>query len=238
MAKKKLINDKEKNVIWLLLIAVITVVMWQTEIGRYILYPFTLLGTWFHEMGHGLMAVFLGGNFEKLEIYSNGSGLAVYSGGLFLGGFGSALVAAAGPIGPTLAGSFLIVSSRKSSLTKFMLWVLGLLLIISGIIWVRSAVGIAVIAGFGLLTIFFALKGKSNVQRFWVQFLGIQACLSVYLSIGYLFSTGAHVGGIGHPSDTAIMSEHLLLPHWFWATIILLFSILAIGYSLLTVYRK
>ena len=40
------------------------------------LYPFTLLGTWVHEMGHGLGALLCGGRFDRLEIFEDASGLA------------------------------------------------------------------------------------------------------------------------------------------------------------------
>jgi hypothetical protein len=39
----------------LALAAATTVVLWQFAAGRYLLYPFTILATWFHEMGHGLV---------------------------------------------------------------------------------------------------------------------------------------------------------------------------------------
>lgn len=42
---------------WLMAAALVTVVLWQIPQGDYILYPFTILATWFHEMGHGLAAI-------------------------------------------------------------------------------------------------------------------------------------------------------------------------------------
>ena len=37
-----------------------TVALWQVPYGDTLLYPFTLLATWFHEMGHGLASMLLG----------------------------------------------------------------------------------------------------------------------------------------------------------------------------------
>ena len=101
--------------------AVLTVVLWQIPGGNYILYPFTILATWFHEMAHGLTALLLGGRFTKLLIFSDGSGAAYYSGPLLLGTFGQVLVAAAGPMGPPVAGAALILTSRslKAAQTHF-----------------------------------------------------------------------------------------------------------------------
>src|SRR5436305_1988951 len=91
----------------LLLAGLITIVAWQFAIGRQILYPFTLLATYAHEMGHGLTALVLGGHFESLEMYANGSGLAQWTGDL--GRIARGLVAAGGLVGPSIAGATILV---------------------------------------------------------------------------------------------------------------------------------
>jgi hypothetical protein len=72
--------------------AIATIALWQVPGGNYILYPFTILATWFHEMAHGLMAFLLGGKFDRLIIFPNGSGIAYYSGPLFLEPISTVLV--------------------------------------------------------------------------------------------------------------------------------------------------
>ena len=62
------IEVEQMGLTWLVAAAIVTAIMWQIPIGNYILYPFSILATWFHEMGHGLMALMLGGQFQKLEI--------------------------------------------------------------------------------------------------------------------------------------------------------------------------
>lgn len=94
--------------------AIVTVAVWQLPGGNYILYPFTILATWFHEMAHGLMALLMGGRFTKLLIFSNGSGVAYYTGPLFFEPISRALVAAAGPMGPPLAGAGFDPGFRQS----------------------------------------------------------------------------------------------------------------------------
>ena len=119
--------------------AALTVALWQLPGGNYILYPFTILATWFHEMAHGLMALFLGGSFTKLLVFSNGSGAAYYSGPLLLGSMGKVLVAAAGPMGPPVAGAALILTSRSLKAASLSLKLLGGFLLISAAVWVRSS---------------------------------------------------------------------------------------------------
>jgi len=231
------LNNNQKVIFWIGIFSLFTIVLWQFPFGMMVLYPFTILGTWFHEMGHGLMAILLGGNFEKLEIYSNGSGLAYWSGDLFFGGFGKAMVAAAGPLGPTIAGALFILFSRNEKASKITLIVLTLLLLISGIYLVRTWFGTPVILAFAIISGFIALKGSRNFQRYTLIFLGVQACLSVYLSIGYLLSPGAEINGEVMNSDTIIMQNELALPYWFWGSAIIFISVIAIYFSLAKVYN-
>ncbi|WP_170005714.1 M50 family metallopeptidase [Pseudopontixanthobacter vadosimaris] len=61
----------------LLGIAFASLLLWQTSFGRILLHPFTILATWFHEMGHGIPAMLSGSRFERLLIYPDGSGVAL-----------------------------------------------------------------------------------------------------------------------------------------------------------------
>ena len=124
---ENLISNDRMGLILLVGIALFTAILWQSPSGRRILYPLTLLSTWYHEMAHGLMAVMLGGNFKKLEIFANGSGLAQieYRGSLFLGPIGKVLVSAAGPMGPPIIGAGFILASRSWQTSQQLLIILG-----------------------------------------------------------------------------------------------------------------
>lgn len=219
----------------LLAAAVLTVVLWQIPGGNYILYPFTILATWFHEMAHGLTALLLGGRFTKLVIFSNGSGAAYYSGPLFMGKLGQVLVAAAGPMGPPVAGSVLILTSRSPRAASIALKVLGVFLLISTAVWVRSLFGIVTIPLMGAAALGVAFNGSEQAQRLFVQFLGVQACVSTYRQIDYLFSYSAGPMGI---SDTAQIQQVLPAPYWFWGGLIAASSLLILVISLRSVYRS
>ena len=73
--------------------------------GSTVLYPFMILGTWFHEMGHGLAAMAMGFDFDRLVLLPNGSGYAQYFFPDDASRLTHAVVAAAGPIGPAIIGS-------------------------------------------------------------------------------------------------------------------------------------
>jgi len=215
--------------------AILTVVLWQIPGGNYILYPCTILATWFHEMAHGLAAVLMGGHFAKLLIFSDGSGVAYYSGPLFLEPIGRAIVAAAGPMGPPLAGAALILASRSLKAASLSLKVLGIFLLISAVVWVRSPFGLVAVAILGVVLLGIAFKTSARIEVLAVQFLGVQACVSTYRQIDYLFSYSAGPLGI---SDTAQIQQILLLPYWFWGGLMALSSFVILLLSLRIAYRS
>jgi hypothetical protein len=220
---------------WLVGAAIATAILWQFPAGDYILYPFTILATWFHEMGHGLMALMLGGNFQKLQIFSNGSGVASYTMRSTLGSLGPALVAAAGPMGPPIAGAALILASRSFKTASLSLKILGGFLLFSTLVWVRSWFGLIAVPLLGLIVLAIAVKTPRWVQGFAIQFLGVQACVSTYHQLNYLFSYRAGPLGL---SDTAQMQRYLFLPYWFWGALMAILSLVILIQSLRVAYRS
>ncbi|MEH1835449.1 MAG: M50 family metallopeptidase [Nostoc sp.] len=220
---------------WLVAAAITTALLWQVPGGDYILYPFTILATWFHEMGHGLMALLFGGQFQKLQIFSNGSGVATYDIQLSLGPIAPAMVAAAGPMGPPVAGAVLILASRSFKAATLCLKILGSFLLFSTLIWVRSWFGLVAIPLLGLIILGIALRAPRWAQGFAIQFLGVQACVSTYHQLDYLFSRSAGPLGL---SDTAQIQRYLLLPYWFWGGLMAIASLVILVQSLRVAYRS
>jgi hypothetical protein len=209
-------STAKKTRSYLVAIAVGTVLLWQVPLGRTLLYPFTLLATWFHEMGHGLMSMLLGAGFERLVIYSDGSGYAQSSWSAGSWGIAHALTAAAGLLGPSLAGAAMIVASRSERATRVALVALAAVLALSTLIWVRSWIGWVVLPGFAFGIAAVAASKRVALRRFVIELLGVQAAISVWRDVGYLFSEGARVGGRSGPSDTQAIADVLILPYWFW----------------------
>lgn len=223
---------RNPRLLWLLLSAFVTVALWQIPFGNFLLYPFTILATWFHEMGHGLTAIALGGQLSKLSIFSNGSGLAHIRGPIAFGSLGSALVSAGGLMGAPIAGSILLISARERKMARRALFVLGMLLIISTLIWVRTLIGFLILLFLGSVIVYLALETVVWLQTVVVQFLGIQACVSSYRQLDYLFSNNAIIGGQTMLSDTGNISKMLILPHWFWGTLLAILTFLILIESL------
>ncbi|HNX97611.1 MAG TPA: M50 family metallopeptidase [Candidatus Aminicenantes bacterium] len=215
--------------------ALLTIVIWRLPQGGYLLYPFTILATWFHETGHGLTTLLLGGSFHRLELFANGSGLALTSGSLLLGRWGVATVAAAGPLGPALAGALLIRSSRRPGRARVGCSLLALVMLLTVIFWIRSLFGIAIVLFWAALLSWIASRGSPGAQVWTVQFLGVQASISVFAQIGYLFTHQVVVGGRLALSDTGLMESALLLPYWFWAVLLTGLSLMLPCWSLRSV---
>ncbi len=223
-----------RNIAWLLTVALLTVFIWQIPFGDYLLYPFSILATWFHEMGHGLTALVLGQEFRQLLIFPNGSGVAYHTAG---GALSGALVAAGGLLGPPIAGSIFILNSTSAKRSQVLLSILGLVLLVSTVIWVRTAFGWVILPLMGLSLLAIAGKGPMWLQQVVIQFLGVQACISTYRQLDYLFMESANVGGKQMLSDTGHIAEALLLPYWIWGSAIACTSFFLLALSLWHVAR-
>ncbi|MFN6157950.1 MAG: M50 family metallopeptidase [Dolichospermum sp.] len=220
---------------WLVAAGIVTAFLWQIPMGNYILYPFSILATWFHEMGHGLMALILGGQFQKLEIFGNGSGVAHYTLSNGWGYLGIGLVAAAGPMGPPLAGAGLILASGSLKTTSLSLKILGGFLLLSTLIWVRSWFGFVAIPLLGFMILGIALKTPLWVQGFAIQFLGVQACVSTYHQVVYLLCYNAFALVL---SDSGTMKQFLFFRYLFWVLLMEIASLMILIQSLRVVHTQ
>ncbi len=230
-------QDHKERVALLLGIALASILLWQTALGSLLLYPFTILATWFHEMGHGVAAMLAGRGFERLLIFADGSGVAESlrpAGGYRLT---DALVAASGPLGPAVAGAVLI-ASRSPAATRYALAALGASLLLSILIWVRSPTGWLVLPALGSAIVLLAVRGSAAWQGFAIQLLGVQAAISAWQQFDYLFSAGGQVGGELHRSDTGAIGDVLLLPYWFWGATISAAILGLLWWSLRLAFRR
>lgn len=216
----------------LILAGFVVVALPALPLGNYLVYPFMILTTWFHEMGHGLAALMLGQDFERLLIYPDGSGVAESMVRSDISPFARAAIAAGGPLAPTLVGAALILASAHERLWRPALWAMAGLILASVIIYVRSVAGYAVLPLIGAVFAVIAWRAPAGFVRFTLQFLGILGAMSMLRDWDYLFTEEAVIGGEAMLSDTGQIEAALLLPHWVWAALILLTSAVTIGASL------
>ena len=207
-----------------------TIVIWQLPYGLQILYPFTLLATYAHEMGHGLAAMLTGADFEQLVLFPNGSGFARYR-GHDIGRLSRAFIAAGGLIGPSLAGATLLTLSSRTGKYRFLLKLLSFLMMASGVIWARSL--FSLVFAFGFAAAFWAFsRAKGSVPAFVIHLVAVQLCLSVFSDLDYMFSDAAVVDGKVSLSDVSQIEQALFLPYWIWGGLVAILSFAVLGFGL------
>lgn len=210
--------------------------------GELIAYPFLILTTWFHEMGHGMTALMLGQSFERLVLLPDGSGFAEYR----ISGNASRLVqaaiAAGGPLAPSVVGAGLIVASAHPRAWRPVLWAMVAAILASTIIWVRSATGWWALPVAAAMLGLVAWRASGGFQRFALQFLGLTAAWSVFSAWRYFLTEQVVIDRQAQLSDTGAIAAVLGLPYWFWAGAILLTSaamfIAALRYALADKRRR
>ena len=220
----------------LILSAATVAVIWQLPYGKQILYPLTLLATYAHEMGHGLTALFVGEKFDQLRLYADGSGLALWHGNP--GRAASALIAAGGLLGPTLAGIGLLLLARTPRLARLVLTALAVLIAITVALWVRNLFGIAFLLALAGSLGLAARMLPDYGAALLVPTIALTLCLSWFTDLGYMFSAYAEVDGVRHPSDSAIIAQALWLPYWFWGGVVALFSLAVAILGIVFVSRR
>lgn len=200
--------------------------------GQYFIYPFTILSTWFHEMGHGFTAMIFGYDFEQLIIFPNGSGLAESRVPANASNFSRIVIAAGGPLWPCLMGSLLILASSQRGVWRLSLVALAILVSLSTAVWVHEGVATYMLPTASIGLVLLAWKGSPSLVRFMLQFIGMLAILSMFMNWNYLFSDEANIGGQIIKSDTGVMAENSIFPHWAWALILMAIATAMVGVSL------
>lgn len=220
--------------------AIIIFLLLQLPYFTAIQYPFRLLGTWFHEMGHGLTAICTGGSFKYLEIYENGGGVAYFTlTNRFLPlNIGKAITAIGGLLGPAIAGGLLIAGSKNARSASLLLRLLTGMIIISLLVWIRSYWGIIVLGAFAIVFVGITFLKNKKIEIGTLLFLGLQSVFSSYLQLNYLFTKQFERGGKIQNSDTQAIAENTFGTYWMWAIIIILISFYIVIKSVRFYFRK
>ena len=198
----------------LLATVAVTVALYLVPFLRVLAWPFRLVSTVVHELGHGLAAALVGGRFEALLMWSDGSGVASWS--ALVGRVGHAVIAAGGLVGPAVAAAALFLAGRSLRGARIALVVGGASLLVVDLLLVRTLFGFFFVGALGLVLLVMGLKAANWLARAAVVFLGVQLSLSVFSRADYLFTPVAVTAEGSMPSDVARIAEALVLPYWFW----------------------
>lgn len=204
------------------------ILSWFIPFGRLVMYPFTLLGAWVHETGHGLGALVMGGAFQSLDIFPDASGLAHVT---HKPGMATAVVAASGLLAPPLAGAATLMFARGPKRSRVLLALLGTLLVVSLVVWVRSFAGWIAMPLVAAVALGVARFGSPRECMWLAQFIGLRLAIDTVTRVDYLFTANVVIDGKPLPSDisnfTSAVGGHYLL----WGSVLAAFScgIVAVG---------
>lgn len=191
--------------------------MWVPGLS-WLAWPLLLFSTLFHELGHGVAALLVGGGFDALRIYPDGSGVAstLSDGSRTM----LAAIAAGGPLGPPVMGFMLFLAARRPAPARWALWVLAGLLALALPLWLRNVFGIAYVLVLVLLLAALAWRASARAVQAAVCFLAVQLSLAAFSRADYLFTAEARTGLGRMPSDMAQIANALWLPYWAWGAVL------------------
>lgn len=191
----------------------------------WLLAPFRWLQIYVHEFGHGITALIAGGEFYKFEMWTY-SGVAQTR---VSGRLAQAFVCAGGLCGPAVVGGVFLAVGRHPRIARIALAAFGGFMVLSLVLWTRSAFGLGFGGAVAALSLAVALGARASHAQAVLVFLGVQLALSVYTGGGYLFTQDATLqNGERHASDTQVMADALTLPYWFWGIVCAAFSALVL----------
>lgn len=196
--------------------AVLSVVLGYVPYGRNIIYPFALLATWAHEMGHGLGALLTGNSFLELELYRSLGGQATTSGA---DGWEQVVVSSAGLLGPAIAGAIVMIAGSRARTAPVVLGVVGVCVLLSVVFWIRNLFGVIAMTAIGAVLVVLARYAPALARVVLAQVIAVQMALSAWSSRDYLFVEGFERNGYQR-SDTGAIEDVLVLPHWIWGGLI------------------
>lgn len=193
-------------------------------------YPFMLLSTLAHEMGHGIAALLVGESFLKFEMFGDGSGVATITAPESR--LASAVTSAGGLIGPAVAAALGFTFGRTEVGARRCLLVLSAILLLALLLVVRNFFGVFFVLFVLAICTLVAIKASPDVAQLLLVFLSVQLALSVFSRGDYLFMATAETAVGPMPSDVGQMANALFLPFWFWGFVCGLISVVVLLYGL------
>jgi hypothetical protein len=196
--------------------------------GGFALYPFTLMATWVHEMGHGVAALIVGGAFDRLQVFADASGLAHTR---HASDWRSGVVSVAGLLAPPLVGALVLGTSRGDKRSRLVLAAFSIAMLASCVLWVRNVAGWIAVPLVGLAIGAVATWGSARERLVAAQFLGLRLASDTITRIDYAWAQSATVDGRTGPSDIATVAAKWGGPSAVWSILVtaLSFALVALG---------
>ena len=205
-------------------------------------YPFRLLLTIVHELGHGLAALLTGGEFIRFVVFPNGAGLAYTAGGW------GPLVTSAGYLAVAVFGAALILLGRNLRWSRIALGVIGGVMLAFSLRYGLPSIFSAGHTLSGLLTTFagvifgafflwVALKAAAGWIIFLLHLIAIQAGLTALSDLFGLIGLSTRFFN-APANDAQSMAEMTFIPAVVWAILWVVIAVVLIGGAIWLTWLK
>jgi len=140
-------------------------------------------------------------------------------------------------MGTSIFGAIMLYFRKRDNFVKVFSFILGVFMILSLLIYIRSITGWLFGVPFSVLLLFIGLKSDNNINTFFYNFIASQIALNAILDINVLFSVGNSTGGVtgmkSLSSDASTVANVWFGAYWMWASIWLVLSIALFSYAFL-----
>lgn len=188
-------------------LAAVFVVVWLLW-DTWWVYPLKMLVVLFHELSHGMAAIATGGSIAGIELMAREGGLCRTLGG------NRFLTLSAGYLGSLLWGGLILVAAARSRVDQTVTTVLGALLLLVALAWVRPIVsfGFLFALAAGALLLLAGLKAPERFNDWLLKLIGLTSMLYAVLDIKDDVLDRPHL----LESDASQLAQVTGLPTLFW----------------------
>ena len=216
----------------LVLASLLTLVLWFIPFAGVITYPISLFVTLIHEAGHALALLASFGRVNRIDLFWNGNGLTLGSGGWGL------MTVSAGYLSTMLYGCGLLLALRRARNARgAAIFTAAFVLLITALFGGSLLTWITGLT-FGGGCLLLGLKAKPKVTHFVMSFLAVQCVLNALYDLRVLLSLSASDTNV--VTDAQIMAARTngFIPAMVWALGWSALAVVMLGATLLIYYRS
>jgi hypothetical protein len=195
----------------------------------WVIYPLKVLVVFFHELSHGLAAVFTGGSIVRIELTAQEGGACVVAGG------NSFIILSAGYIGSLFWGGIILLVATKTGWQKQTTTALGVLILAICVLFVRPLISFGFLfAGIlGALLVLIGLKANRDLHQPLLAIIGLTSCMYA------IYDISSDI--LGRPwmrSDAAMLAEITGIPTVVWGVVWISIALVLAGYFLIVANKR
>lgn len=209
----------------LLGLVVVAALFWNT----WAVYPLKILVVFFHELSHGLAALLTGGSIVRIEVVAQEGGLCVTRGG------NRFIMLSAGYLGSLVWGGVILVLAARTHLDKIISAVLGVMLVLITLLYVRPFGGFGFVFGLlsGAALIAIGVFLSEDINDPLLRLIGLTSCLYAVLDIKSDIIDRPHLR-----SDAVMLADLTHIPALVWGILWILIAVVAALFFLLVACKR